>query len=85
MAYEASAVPGSVLWVGHGVDHYFGNLIQRTTRQAPDQRIHFDAAMAIARAFLDARLDDNRGAARWLAGGGPRERYTALTARYEVK
>ena len=85
MAYEASAVPGSVLWAGHGVDHYFGNLIQRPTRQAPDQRVHFDAAMAIARAFLDARLDDDRGAVRWLAGGGPRERYTALTARYEVK
>lgn len=85
VSYDATTVPGSVLWAGTGVDHYFGNLIQRPERQAPDQRAGFEAATALARAFLEARVDGDRTAARWLADGGPQRRYAAETARYEVK
>jgi predicted dienelactone hydrolase len=84
-SYEASAVPGSVLWVGQGVDHYFGNLIQRPAREAPDQSAAFAAAVAVAQAFLDARLDGDAAARRWLAGGGPAKRFAAETARYETR
>ena len=40
-SFDAARVPGTVLWVGHGVDHYFGNRIQRLSRVAPDQSAGF--------------------------------------------
>ena len=51
-SFEAAQVPGSVLWVGHGVDHYFGNRIQRLSRTAPDQNAAFQRATDLADAFL---------------------------------
>lgn len=51
-SFDAAKVSGSVLWVGHGVDHYFGNRIQRLTRSAPDQSAGFERATDLADAFL---------------------------------
>jgi hypothetical protein len=62
VSYEAAPVPGSMLWVGVGVDHYFGNRIQRLTRQAPDQSAAFAAALEAAADFVAATLDGDRRA-----------------------
>jgi len=51
-SFEAATVRGSVLWVGTGVDHYFGNRIQRLSRFAPDQGAGFRRATDLADAFL---------------------------------
>ena len=61
-SFDAAGVPGSALWVGQGVDHYFGNRIQRLKRAAPDQGKAFETALGLADAFLRsaplvARLD----------------------------
>lgn len=49
--------PGpSALFVGAGVDHYFGNIICRPERTEPPQTAQFDDATAISLAFLDAVL-----------------------------
>jgi hypothetical protein len=54
-SFEAANVPGSAVWVGHGVDHYFGNRIQRLSREAPDQSQAFKLALDLADAFLASR------------------------------
>lgn len=51
-SFEAATTSGSALWVGHGVDHYFGNRIQRLSREAPDQSAAFRLALDLANAFL---------------------------------
>jgi hypothetical protein len=51
-SFDAARVSGSVLWVGRGVDHYFGNRIQRLSRVAPDQGTAFACAVDLADAFL---------------------------------
>ena len=51
-SFDAADVPGSALWVGQGVDHYFGNRIQRLKRAAPDQGKAFETALGLADAFL---------------------------------
>lgn len=51
-SFDAASVRGSALWVGHGVDHYFGNRIQRLSRAAPDQGAAFARAVDLADAFL---------------------------------
>lgn len=51
-SFTTSPVHGSALWVGRGVDHYWGNHIQRLTRVAPDQTPAFMTAMALAESFL---------------------------------
>ncbi len=58
VSFEAATVRGSVLWVGNGVDHYFGNRIQRLSRAAPDQGAAFRRAINLADAFLrGAQID----------------------------
>lgn len=52
VSFDAATVRGSVLWVGNGVDHYFGNRIQRLSRAAPDQGAAFRRAINLADAFL---------------------------------
>ncbi len=54
-SFDAAPVAGSALWVGVGVDHYFGNKIQRLTRDAPDQSAAFARALDYANAFLQGR------------------------------
>lgn len=73
VSYEAAPVPGSMLWVGTGVDHYFGNRIQRLTREAPDQSAAFAAALDAANDFVAATLGGDRrarGRLRALTPGG---------------
>jgi pimeloyl-ACP methyl ester carboxylesterase len=49
--------PGpSVLFVGDGVDHYFGNIICRPERPDAPQTAQFDDAVAVTLAFLDKVL-----------------------------
>lgn len=49
--------PGpAVLFVGEGVDHYFGNIICRPERSEPPQTAQFDDAVAVSLAFLDKVL-----------------------------
>jgi dienelactone hydrolase len=52
-SFEAARVPGSALWVGTNVDHYFGNRIQRLSRESPDESAAFAEALRLADAFLD--------------------------------
>lgn len=51
-SFDAASVRGSALWVGHAVDHYFGNRVQRLSRAAPDQGAAFRRAVDLADAFL---------------------------------
>lgn len=49
--------PGpAALFVGEGVDHYFGNIICRPERQVAPQTAQFDDAVAVSLAFLDRQL-----------------------------
>jgi pimeloyl-ACP methyl ester carboxylesterase len=49
--------PGpSALFVGEGVDHYFGNIICRPERPDAPQTAQFDDAVAVTLAFLDKVL-----------------------------
>ncbi|MFZ4690357.1 MAG: alpha/beta hydrolase family protein [Polymorphobacter sp.] len=49
--------PGpSALFVGVGVDHYFGNIICRPERAEAPQTAQFDDAVAVSLAFLKAAL-----------------------------
>lgn len=54
-SFEAAGVPGSALWIGRGVDHYFGNRIQRLSRVAADQSAAFRLATDLADRFLNAK------------------------------
>jgi hypothetical protein len=51
-SFDTAAVRGSALWIGNGVDHYFGNRIQRLSRVAPDQGAGFRRAVDLADEFL---------------------------------
>jgi predicted dienelactone hydrolase len=55
VSFDAGTVPGSALWVGRGVDHYFGDKVQRLTRAAPDQSAGFARALDLSDAFLGGR------------------------------
>jgi hypothetical protein len=75
-----------VLFVGEGVDHYFGNIIGRPERPEPTQDVTsaFAAAVDLSIDFLRAELNDDSQARARLDAGAVRGRYprTILT-RYE--
>lgn len=49
--------PGpAALFVGEGVDHYFGNIICRPERQVAPQAAQFDDAVAVSLAFLERQM-----------------------------
>jgi predicted dienelactone hydrolase len=53
-SFDASPVSPRWLWVGDGVDHYFGNRIGRPERPADaNQARLFDAAVAASLAFAE--------------------------------
>lgn len=55
-SFEAATVSPRWLWVGDGVDHYFGNRIGRPERaDDADQAALFEAAVETALAFLEER------------------------------
>lgn len=51
-AWEEAPAGDQWLWVGEGVDHYFGKVFGRLQREVPAQRAEFDAAMETTRRFL---------------------------------
>jgi predicted dienelactone hydrolase len=51
LSFDTTPAP-AVLFVGEGVDHYFGNLICRPERTEAPQRIQLDSALAVSQAFL---------------------------------
>lgn len=50
LSHDVSPAP-SVLFVGDGVDHYFGNIICRPERTEPPQTAQFEDAVALSLAF----------------------------------
>ncbi len=68
VGFDAAHVSPSMLFVGVGVDHYFGNIIGRPERVAPDQRAAFDAAVAASLDFLAATVDGDQRALKRLRG-----------------
>ena len=82
-SFVASATHDSALWVGRGVDHYYGHMIQRLMREAPDQSAAFTAMLDIADKFIAANAEGDTRAKRWLAGGEVPKRYASLTERWE--
>jgi pimeloyl-ACP methyl ester carboxylesterase len=57
VSFDVAPGPG-VLFVGEGVDHYFGNIICRPERPDAPQTAQFDDAVAVTLAFLDKVLAD---------------------------
>lgn len=55
VSFDVAPAP-SVLFVGDGVDHYFGNIICRPERTEAPQAAQFDDAVAITLAFIDKAL-----------------------------
>jgi pimeloyl-ACP methyl ester carboxylesterase len=55
VSHDVAPGPG-VLFVGEGVDHYFGNIICRPERTEPPQEAQFADALAVTLAFVDAVL-----------------------------
>ena len=55
VSHDVAPGPG-VLFVGDGVDHYFGNIICRPERTEPPQEAQFADALAVSLAFADAVL-----------------------------
>ncbi|WP_416909322.1 MAG: alpha/beta fold hydrolase [Polymorphobacter sp.] len=53
LSYDTTPAP-ALLFVGEGVDHYFGNLYGRPERTETPQRVQFDGAIAAALALVRA-------------------------------
>ena len=51
LSFDTTPAPAA-LFVGEGVDHYFGNLICRPERDVAPQRVQLDSAIAVTDAFL---------------------------------
>jgi predicted alpha/beta-hydrolase family hydrolase len=68
MSHDTTPAP-SVLFVGDGVDHYFGNIICRPERTQPPKTAEFEMAVALSIAFLQ-RVRTGQGLAS-LAYPGP--------------
>jgi predicted dienelactone hydrolase len=51
LSFDTTPAPAA-LFVGEGVDHYFGNLICRPERDVAPQRVQLDSAIAVTEAFL---------------------------------
>jgi pimeloyl-ACP methyl ester carboxylesterase len=85
VSYEASRAP-AVLFVGEGVDHYFGNIIGRPERPEPTQDVTsaFAAAVDLSTDFLRVELNDDKQARARLDADAVRARYPrAILTRYE--
>jgi hypothetical protein len=85
VSYQASRSPG-VLFVGEGVDHYFGNIIGRPERPAASEAVAqaFTAALELSSDFLRSELDNDRDAGKRLDAQAVQTRFPrAIVARYE--
>lgn len=59
-SFTAATTGPRWLWVGTGVDHYFGNAIGRPEREAPDQSEAFACAVSASLAFMERVLGNRR-------------------------
>ena len=57
-AYEQTAPGERWLWVGEGIDHYFGGVYGREKPAPPEVEAKFEHALAATIAFLDIHLKD---------------------------
>jgi predicted dienelactone hydrolase len=83
-SFEASRAP-AVLFVGEGVDHYFGNIIGRPERPPAGGGVTraFAAALDLSTDFLRAELDRDPRARQRLDPASVKARYAGALARYE--
>lgn len=56
VSHEQTAPGNRWLWVGEGVDHYFGGIYGREKPSSPDMEAKFAHALAATIAFLDLHL-----------------------------
>lgn len=59
-AYDNTPRGKRWLWVGTGINHYFGGMFGREKSASPDEKRLFDRAIATTIAFLDASLKRRR-------------------------
>lgn len=57
-AWEQAAPGDQWLWVGEGVDHYFGNIFGRLNRDVPAQQDQYVEALQATRQFLHAYVPE---------------------------
>ena len=69
MAHERSIANESLLLIASGADHYHGNIYGRTDRDEPPQEDAFRVLLATTTAWLDWKMRDKPGAARFLSDG----------------
>ena len=67
MSWETARPGDKYALVVQGADHYLGNLICRTGRDATPQDDALRMVQIASTAFLDARLKGSEAAAAWLA------------------
>jgi poly(3-hydroxybutyrate) depolymerase len=85
VSYLEAPAGGKLLFVGEGVDHYFGNVFGRTEFPGPPANEAYAAAMATSIAFLDAHVRGDIAARAWLDRKEPVARWGSAIHRYEVK
>ncbi len=85
LSYETSPPQGKYALVVQGADHYLGNLICRTERDALPQTDALNAVLAATTTFLDAYVKRDEGALERLDGGLFKgvDEFVALSARTE--
>lgn len=69
-AYEAAPVGGRWLWVGEGIDHYFGGMFGREKTVSETERQLFKNALTVTISFLDEHLKNKKTS--WIARANPK-------------
>ncbi|MEO0575566.1 MAG: alpha/beta fold hydrolase [Pseudomonadota bacterium] len=60
IAHQQPSAGDQWLWVGRDVDHYFGRVIGRLTRDTPPQSVAFTNALAVSASFAAAAANTQR-------------------------
>ncbi|MBL0923111.1 MAG: alpha/beta fold hydrolase [Sphingomonadaceae bacterium] len=84
-SFTATRVPRSAAWVGREVDHYFGQMIQRLARHAPNQKSQFDAAMYIVDRYIGAIAETLKNDLAWFSGNGPIRSFPMQSESFDWK
>lgn len=85
VSFTAAPAGGKLLFVGQGVDHYFGNIFGRTEFPGPPATEAYGAAVATSIAFLDAHVRGDVAARAWLDRREPTRRWPGTIHQFEVK
>ena len=59
-SYENAPRGGRALWVGEGVDHYFGGVFGRVKAADENSQVMFERALSQSLAFIEGNLDLDR-------------------------